>query len=54
MTRNDFLKIIIRLGLLAMLALVVFVLKSRIVTGKNCSGCPGNGICNGETDCSKY
>jgi len=54
MTRNEFLKKLIRAGLFALLALVVFALGNRVVTGKNCSECPGKGICNGKTDCNKY
>jgi hypothetical protein len=54
MSRIDFFKKLIRYGLLALLALIVFALGNRVVTGKDCSGCPGNGICNGKTDCNKY
>jgi hypothetical protein len=54
MNRNDFFKKIIRYGLLALLTLIVFALGNRVVTGKDCSACPGNGVCNGETDCNKY
>jgi hypothetical protein len=54
MTRNDFVRKLIRVGLLVLLALIVFVLKERIVPGENCSGCPGNGICSGKKDCQKY
>jgi hypothetical protein len=54
MKREEFFKKLIRFTLLAILALIVFALGSKVVTGRDCSGCPGNGICNGETDCSKY
>jgi hypothetical protein len=54
MTRYSFLKKIIQAALLALIALIVFALGNRVVTGKDCSTCPGNGICNGETDCRKY
>jgi hypothetical protein len=54
MTRIEFFKKIIRLGLLAILALIVFVLGNRVVTGQDCSSCPGKGICSGETDCDNY
>jgi len=54
MTRIEFIKKILRLGLLAMLALIVFVLGNKVVTGKDCSGCPGKGICSGDTDCNNY
>jgi len=54
MNRNDFLKRLVRYGLLALLTLIVFALGNRVVTGKDCSACPGNGVCKGETDCNKY
>lgn len=54
MNRNDFIKKLMRYGLLALLTLIVFVLGSRVVTGKDCSACPGKGVCKGETDCNKY
>lgn len=54
MRREDFFKKILRLALLAVLALIAFTLGGRVVTGPNCSACPGKGICGGETDCAKY
>jgi hypothetical protein len=54
MNRIDFLKKLIRIGLLALLALIVFGLGSKIVTAGDCSACAGKGICNGKTDCNKY
>jgi hypothetical protein len=54
MTRIDFFKKLIRYGLLALLALIVIALGSKVVTGTDCSSCPGKGICNGKTDCDKY
>jgi hypothetical protein len=54
MTRNDFLKKTIRASLFLLLALLVFALGKKVVAGKDCSGCPGNEVCNGKTDCSKY
>ena len=54
MNRIDFFKKLVRYGLLAMLTLIVFALGNRVVTGKDCSACPGKGVCNGETDCNKY
>jgi hypothetical protein len=55
MTRNDFFKKLMRLGLLALLAFVVLALRKRVVGGsENCSVCPGKGICNGKSDCYKY
>jgi hypothetical protein len=54
MRRNDFLKISIRACLFVLLALIVLALGKKVTTGKDCSVCPGNGICNGKTDCVKY
>jgi hypothetical protein len=54
MNRIDFLKKMIRIGLLAILAFIVFALGNKVVTAKDCSSCPGKGICRGETDCKKY
>jgi hypothetical protein len=54
MSRIDFFKKLIRYGLLALLTLIVFALGSRVVTGSDCSSCPGNGVCNGKSDCNKY
>jgi hypothetical protein len=54
MNRNDFLKKIIRGILLALMALLVFGLGNRIAAARDCSTCPGKGICSGETDCNKF
>ena len=54
MSRGDFFSKLTRYFLLFLLALIVFALGNKVVTGKDCSGCPGKGICNGETDCDKY
>lgn len=54
MTKNDFVKKLVRIGLLAALALIVMALGNKVVTTRACSQCPGKGVCNGETDCSKY
>ena len=54
MNRIDFFNKLVRFGLLAILTMIVFALGNRVVTGKDCSVCPGNGVCNGETDCKKY
>ena len=54
MSRDDFFKKLGRYVLLMLMALIVFALGSRIVTGKDCSACPGKGICNGESDCNKF
>jgi hypothetical protein len=53
-SRSEFIKKIVQAGLFALLAMLVFIIGSKVVTGKECSGCPGMGICKGETDCSKY
>jgi lipopolysaccharide export LptBFGC system permease protein LptF len=53
-TRHEFLKKLIRAMLVAFLAFLAFSLGSKAVSGKECTTCPGKGICNGETDCSNY
>jgi hypothetical protein len=53
-TRKKFITKLIQVGLLGILLLITFLLGSKVVSGKDCKGCPGNGICRGETDCSKY
>jgi hypothetical protein len=52
--RKDFLKKVIRVGLLFILGLVAIALGSKVTSAQECSNCPGNGICKGETDCSKF
>jgi len=54
LTRTEFLKRTFRGLLIAFLAFLAMTLGSKVVKGKGCSTCPGNGICSGETDCSKY
>jgi len=54
MNRIDFFKKLMRYMLLLLLATVAFALGGKVVSGKDCSSCPGNGICKGETDCGKY
>jgi hypothetical protein len=54
MNRLDFIRRIIKFVLLLLLAVIAFALGNKVVTGKDCSECPGNGICNGKTDCEKY
>ncbi len=54
MNRADFFRKLIRYMLLVLLAVVAVVLGNKTVTGNNCSACPGNGICKGESDCSKF
>jgi hypothetical protein len=54
MNRSEFLRKLIRYILFIILAGIAVILGSKAVTGNNCSSCPGNGICNGESDCSIY
>jgi hypothetical protein len=54
MTRNNFLKRAIQAGLFALLTLMVFALKNRIVAGESCASCPENGKCPGKKECSKF
>ncbi|MFH0841881.1 MAG: hypothetical protein V1903_04590 [Bacteroidota bacterium] len=44
----------IQVILASVLGLIAIVLGKRVVSGNDCSGCPGNGICKGETDCSIF
>jgi hypothetical protein len=53
MERNVFIKRVIQVGLFALLALMVFALKNRIVTGGDCSSCPDIGSCPGKNECSR-
>lgn len=48
--RNNFIKKIIRIGLLAILSAVSFILAGRITTAK-CEGCPAISYCNGKSEC---
>jgi hypothetical protein len=54
MSRNDFLKKVIRYILFGLLAFVAVLTGSRAATGNDCSACPGKGICRGESDCSIF
>ena len=54
MERSEFIKKIIRYLLFGLLALVAVVIGNKVVTGSDCSSCPGKGICKGETDCSTF
>jgi len=53
-TRPEFLKKLVRSILIGFLAFLALSLGSRTVSGKECSTCPGKGLCNGDNDCSKY
>jgi hypothetical protein len=52
-SRSNFIKKVIQVGLFALLALVVLALKNRIVGGV-CSSCPEYGSCPGKKECSKF
>jgi hypothetical protein len=54
MARSEFIKMVIRAGLLLILVLVSVVLGKRVVSGNDCSGCPGSGVCKGISDCDSY
>ena len=54
MNRKDFFKKLIKYMLLALLGVITIILGKQVVGGDNCSACPGNGICKGESDCSKF
>lgn len=53
-TRSEFLKRAVQVVLAGMLAVVAITLGKRTVSGNDCSGCPGNGKCKGESDCSNF
>jgi hypothetical protein len=54
-TRGDFVRGFIRILMISALAFIAVSLGTRAVTGeKNCSGCPGKGVCRGEDDCPSY
>jgi hypothetical protein len=52
--RKDFINNVIRAGLMLILGIAAFGLGSKVTSVKDCNRCPGNGICKGETDCSKF
>ena len=54
MTRIDFFRKLTRYLLLLLIAIIVLALGNKIVSAKDCSECPGKGICNGKTDCNKF
>jgi len=53
MTRTIFLKRAVQAGLLALLALIVFSLRNRIVAGNACDGCPEYGRCGDKENCTR-
>lgn len=54
MSRIEFVKKFIRITLLALMSLIVILLGSKIVTGKDCSGCPYKDSCKDESDCTRF
>jgi hypothetical protein len=54
MSRFDFLRKTGRYILLMLIVVIAVALGKKVVSGNNCSVCPGNGICKGETDCRNY
>jgi hypothetical protein len=54
MNRSEFVKKVIRYLLFGLLGGITLLAARRIVTGTDCSACPGKGICKGESDCSQY
>ena len=54
-TRGEFVRGMIRILMVAILAFIAVSLGTRAVTGEqDCSGCPGKGVCSGENDCRKF
>jgi hypothetical protein len=54
MRRDIFIRKLMRYVLLIIMVVLIMILGRKVVIGQNCSACPGNGICNGKTDCNKY
>jgi hypothetical protein len=54
LNRADFLKNIIRIIMGSLLAFIAIALGRKISTLNDCSSCPGQGICRGESDCSRF
>lgn len=54
MNRSDFVKKVFRYILFGLLAFIALVTGSKVVTGTDCSSCPGKGICKGDSDCSIF
>jgi len=53
-SRAIFLKRLIRIMMASLLAFIAISLGKRISVANDCSNCPGEGICKGESDCSKF
>lgn len=55
MDRTEFLKKVMRYILFGLLAGVAVITGSKaVVSGNECSSCPGNRICAGVSDCNKF
>ncbi|MGA1976597.1 MAG: hypothetical protein ABSG89_01940 [Bacteroidales bacterium] len=54
MDRKEFTGTLVRAGLAALLAFIAIALGKKVAGTVDCSSCPGNGICRGSSDCSKY
>jgi hypothetical protein len=54
MNRTEFVNRVIRYFLLGLLGLIIVLAGRKAASGNDCSACPGKGICEGESDCSKY
>jgi len=54
MTRSELIKKLGRYILLMLIAIIAISLGKKVSGENACSTCPGNGICNGNTDCNKY
>jgi hypothetical protein len=52
-SRDEFLRKIVRYLLIAMLSIIVFTLGGRVVTGKECAGCTLKNTCSSRSDCKK-
>ena len=54
MNRIDFFKKLGRYILLMLMAFIVMAVGKKGRYWKDCSECPGNGICRGESDCVNF
>ena len=54
-TRGEFVRGVVRILIISVLAFIAVSLGTRAVTGEqDCPGCPGKGVCGGEEDCKKF
>lgn len=54
MDRSEFLSKLGRYILLLLLVAAATAMGRKAVSGPSCSGCPGKGICNGNSDCQSF